>query len=146
MTSPQLENLAKSGSIKVEPASAREIERLLRLARVRLADAQKRQNAFESRFDLAYSASHAAALAALRWHGYRSENRYLVFQCLQHTLGVEAAFWRVLALCHERRNRAEYEGDFEVDEQLLADLIRIAKMVLDKAQGLGPPGETPQTK
>ena len=40
----------------------------------------------ESRFDLAYNAGHALALAALRFRGYRSESRYLVFQCLQHTI------------------------------------------------------------
>ena len=60
------------------------------------------------------------SLAALRWHGYRSENRYLVFQCLQHTLGLVAEQWRVLALSHERRNAAQYEGHFNVDEKLMA--------------------------
>lgn len=43
----------------------------------------------ENRFDLAYNASHALALAALRYNGYRSENRYLVFQALVHTVGME---------------------------------------------------------
>jgi len=32
----------------------------------------------------AYNAAHAAALATLRWHGYRSENRFTVFLCLTH--------------------------------------------------------------
>ena len=36
----------------------------------------------ESRFDLAYNAAHATALSALRVHGYRRENCYLVFRCL----------------------------------------------------------------
>ena len=45
----------------------------------RLADARKEGLALSSRFDLAYNAAHAFSLAALRRHGYRSENRYLVF-------------------------------------------------------------------
>jgi type I restriction enzyme M protein len=35
--------------------------------------------ALESRFDLAYDAAHALSFAALRWHGYRSGNRYIVW-------------------------------------------------------------------
>jgi hypothetical protein len=92
-------------------------------ARKRLADARKENLSFESRFDLAYNAAHAFALAALRRQGYRSGNRYVVFQVIPHTLGLDAIVWRVLAKCHERRNLAEYEGHFEVDEQLLTDLI-----------------------
>ncbi len=60
----------------------------MRSARNRLRDAQIEGLSFDSRFDLTYNASHALALAALRWHGYRSENRYLVFQCLEHTLRI----------------------------------------------------------
>src|SRR5437588_9355173 len=37
------------------------------------------------------------ALAALRYNGFRSENRYLVFQVLEHTVGMAPAKWRVLA-------------------------------------------------
>ena len=37
---------------------------------------------------LVYNAAHALCLAALRWHGYRSGNRYIVFQLLPHTLKV----------------------------------------------------------
>lgn len=43
----------------------------------------------DSQFMLAYGAAHSFSLAALRWHGYRSDSRYLVFQCLQHTLGLD---------------------------------------------------------
>ena len=45
---------------------------MLALARTRLADAQLAKASLEGRFASAYSATHAAALAALRWHGYRS--------------------------------------------------------------------------
>lgn len=49
-----------------------------------------------------------------------------------------AAEWRVLAKCHERRNIAEYEGDFDIDEQLMSDLARIAAVLLKKVSELGP--------
>jgi hypothetical protein len=45
-----------------------------------------------------------AALAALRWHGYRTENRYMVFQALPHTLSFSTPRWRFLDDCHRRRN------------------------------------------
>lgn len=53
----------------------------------------------ESRFDLAYNAAHALALAALR------------------------------AKAHRKRNLAEYEGEMEVDEQLVAAMVRVAREV-----------------
>lgn len=103
MTSPNLENLVRIGKLKREPLDQKEFDGLLRSGRARLTDAQNEGLALESRFDLAYNSSHALALAALRRLGYRSDNRYLVFQCLQFTLEIEASQWRVLALGHERR-------------------------------------------
>jgi hypothetical protein len=85
-TSPNLENLVKIGKLKKEAVSQAEFDGLVGSGRVRLADARTASLSIESRFDLAYNASHALALAALRWHGYRSENRYLVFQCLAGAL------------------------------------------------------------
>lgn len=136
MISPNLENLAKIGKLKKETVSQSEFDGLVKSGRARLADARTPSLAIESRFDLAYNASHALAHAALRWHGYRSENRYLVFQCLQETLGIPAEQWRVLALCHERRNVAEYQGHLDIEEKLVNDLIRITKVVLDKVAAL----------
>lgn len=100
MTSQNLENLVKTRDLKSEPANQGEFNGLLRSAKARLTDARNASLAIESRFDLAYNASHALALAALRWHGYRSENRYIVFQCLEHTLNIKPEVWRVLAHCH----------------------------------------------
>jgi len=110
MTSKELENLAKTGKLKIEPGDRQEFDGLLRSAHARLADAKIESLSIESRFDLACNASHALALAALRWHGYRSENRYLVFQALQHTAGLGPELWRVLSLCHDRRNRTGETG------------------------------------
>jgi hypothetical protein len=132
MTSPNLENLTKIGKLKKETVSQKEFDGLVESGRTRLTDAGTSSLAMASRFDLAYNASHALALAALRWHGYRSDNRYLVFQCLEQTLGLGPEHWRVLALCHERRNVAEYQGHLDVEEQLVADLMQVAKMLLEK--------------
>ena len=137
MTSSNLENLAKIGKLKKERVSQAEFDGLVKSGRARLVDARIPSLSMESRFDLAYNASHALALAALRWHGYRSENRYLVFQCLQETLGLGPEHWRVLALCHERRNVAEYQGHLDVEEKLVADLIRITETLSEKVSVLG---------
>jgi hypothetical protein len=77
-------------------------------------------------------------LAALRWHGYRSEKRFLVFQALEHTLGLPAQVWRVLDKCHQLRNSAEYEGEVEIDERMLVDLLKAAESVRDAVSKLGP--------
>lgn len=137
MTSQQLNNLVKVGQLKTEPGSQAEFNGLLHSGKARLTDARNTTLAIESRFDLAYNAAHALALAALRWNGFRSENRYLVFQTLEHTLGIEPAVWRVLAKCHERRNLAEYEGHLEVDDQLIVDLIKATELLLEKVSTLG---------
>lgn len=78
------------------------------------------------------------ALAALRWHGYRSENRYLVFQALAHTIGFPAAKWRVLDLCHSKRNLAEYEGSFDVEATLVSELLAVTRELATAVDALGP--------
>lgn len=118
-----LENLVRSGGLKAEPPDRKECEGLLRSATDRLQDAHSAALSFASRFDLAYNAAHALALTALRLCGYRSDRRYLVFQCLEHTLGLGKAQVRLFDLCHNRRNLAEYEGYMDVDDALLAELI-----------------------
>ncbi len=138
MPSPELENLVKLGKLKRDACSAREFKGLVASGRARLVDAGNPTLAPESRFDLAYNAAHALALAALRHRGYRSDNRYIVFQALAHTLRVPTPTWRVLAKCHERRNRVEYEGALEVDERLLADLLDAAQTVLAAVRALPP--------
>jgi hypothetical protein len=134
MTNDKLENLVRIGQLKAEPATEEEIAGLLRSGAVRLADAKNENLSKESRFDLAYNAAHALSLAALRDAGYRSESRYLVFQCTQHTLDLAAEHWRVLDQAHRKRNLAEYEGDIDVDDQLLDALIRVAELIAGKLQ------------
>ena len=72
MPSPELERLAAIGKLKQEPPVRSEFEGLVRSGAARLVDAENEALSVESRFDLAYGAAHALALAALRWHGFRS--------------------------------------------------------------------------
>ncbi|HKS57482.1 MAG TPA: hypothetical protein VJS12_19450 [Steroidobacteraceae bacterium] len=132
-----LENLCgPSKPLKPEVPDAREFAGLVRAAKSRLGDATNSALALESRFDLAYNAAHALCLAALRWHGFRSNHRYIVFQVLPHTLGLGSEVWRVLAKCHDVRNLGEYEGDLNVDERLIKDLIDAGRVVEAKVDAL----------
>jgi hypothetical protein len=95
MTSQNFDNLVKIKKLKAEPPDQKEFDGLVRSAQVRLKDAQIPSLSIEGRFDLVYNAAHALALAAfgfgilrrstayipvgVRWHGYRSDNRYWCF-------------------------------------------------------------------
>jgi hypothetical protein len=138
MTLEKLDNLVKINQLKVEPPDQKEFDGMVSSAKRRLIDAQNQSLSEDSQFSLAYGAAHALALAAMRWHGYRSDNRYLVFQCLEQTVGLEKAKWRVLDKCHKQRNIAEYEGHLEITSQLLGELIEISKELLARLEGLGP--------
>ena len=137
MPLPELDNLARIGKLKAEAGTQAEFDGLMRSGLVRLRDAENASNSIESRFDLAYNAAHALSLAALRWQGYRSENRYLVFQSLAHTLALPTEQWRVLDQAHRKRNLAEYEGDIDIDVELLAALIRVTHEVARRCNALG---------
>src|SRR5665213_1051367 len=139
MSSQELDNLVAIGTLKREAADQGEFDGLARSGHARLSDAKRSGLSPESQFDLAYNAAHALALAALRWHGYRPDNkRYIVFAALPHTLGLRPDVWRVLDKCHAARNLAEYEGVFTVDQQLLIDLLAAADFVEAAVKKLGP--------
>jgi hypothetical protein len=128
--SSALERLAGPGkNLSVEPPDAKEFEGLKRAGLARLKDAGNSVNSLEGRFDLAYNAAHSLCLAALRYHGFRAANRYVVFQVLPHTLGLGPEVWRVLAKGHEIRNLGEYEGDLNIDERIVEDLIAACSRV-----------------
>jgi len=140
MTSNELENLANIGKLKREPPMRAELDGLQRSGEARLDDAANEALSLASRFDLAYNAAHALALAALRRSGYRSENRYLVFHTLVHTLGVSQPVVRVLAKAHETRNLGEYEGLLDLSERLVTDVITAANTVRKALRAVGPTG------
>ena len=134
----QLDNLVRARQLKAEAVAQGEFDTLLRSGRARLKHARNAALSVDSRFDLAYNAAHALCLAALRWHGYRAENRYLVFQCLPHTLGMSAPEWRALDDAHQQRNLAEYEARANVTEALVGATIRVAEEVERRVIALGP--------
>ena len=136
MSLPELNNLVRIGQLKAEPRNAQEVTRRLAMAQTRLSDAKLSNVSLEGRFTSAYNAAHAAALAALRWQGYRSENRYTVFQCLTHTLGWPANRWRVLDAAHQKRNLAEYEGYLEVEESTVAEMCMLVQGLIVDVQAL----------
>ncbi len=136
MSLPELDNLVRIGQLKAEPRNAQEVTRMLALAQTRLSDAKLNKLSLEGRFTSAYNAAHAAALAALRWHGYRSENRYTVFQCLTHTVGWPANRWRVLDAAHQKRNLAEYEGYLDVEESTVAEMCALVQSLIADVQDL----------
>jgi len=133
------ENLCGPGKpLKAEPPDANEFAGLKRSGLARLKDAGTATLSLEGRFDLAYNAAHALCCAALRWHGYRSGNRYIVFQLLPHTLGLGPEVWRVLSKCHDLRNLGEYEGDLNIDQRIATDLIAACRAVAAKVEALPP--------
>jgi hypothetical protein len=127
MGKQELDNLVRIQKLKGEAASRKEFVGMLESARKHLADAQNESIDPDSQFDLAYGAAHRLALAALRHQGYRSEDRITVFQTLAHTLGTGPSDIQIFLRAHTERNLAEYEGRVDIDEQLLADLIRCTK-------------------
>jgi hypothetical protein len=137
MSLPQLDNLVRIRQLKAEAPAQSEIDGLIRSGTVRLKDAQVESLSLDSRFDLAYNAAHAFSVAALRWHGYRSEHRFTVFQCLEHTVRLPPELWRVLDQSYRKRNVAEYEGHLDVDRALLEALIRVTQEVASRVAALG---------
>jgi hypothetical protein len=135
----ELDNLVRINRLKAEPGSRHEFAGMVKSARTRLADAQNASLDPDSQFDLAYGAAHRLALAALRQQGYRSENRITVFQTLVHTLGSDSSDVQVFLRAHNQRNLAEYEGRTEIDEGLLADLIRCTRKLEIAVARLPPP-------
>lgn len=62
-----------------------------------------------------------------------------MFQTLVHTLGTSAADVQIFLKAHNERNLAEYQGRLELDEKLLADLIRCTKTIAATVAKLQPP-------
>jgi hypothetical protein len=139
MSDQELENLVKIKKLKTEACPRKEFDGYLKSGKNRLADAHNDELSDDSRFDLAYSAAHAYAIAALRRKGYRSDDRYIVFQALPHTVGLEAAKMRVFSDAHNERNLAEYQGRTEIDKKLLVELLAATDELEKIVTALDPP-------
>jgi hypothetical protein len=125
-------------TLSAEQFDSKEFEGLKASGLARLKDAENRSLSLPGRFDLAYNASFALCLAALRYHGFRAEKRYTVFQVLPHTLGLGPEVWRVLDKAHNLRNRGEYDGSFDIDERIVTDLIAACRVVASKLEKMQP--------
>ena len=136
MSLEPLDKLVQIGQLKAESPAIAEVDGLVISAMARLADGGNESLSIESRFDLIYNAAHSLSLAALRWHGYRPANRYVVFQTLVHTLELPSVKWRVLAQAHERRNRVEYEGVIEIDTKLVEAMLRVTREISERIRRL----------
>ena len=136
MAHSQLDNLVRINQLRAEEATEEEIQGMLRSGQRSLEDARRKELSLVSRFILGYSAAHSFALAALRMHGYRSDSRYLVFQCLQHTVDLPAEQWRILDTAHRKRNLAEYAGMTDVDESFFRELIEVTQEVAARVDHL----------
>ena len=55
------------------------------------------------------------------------------------TLGTDNADIQIFLRAHNARNLAEYEGRMEIDEKLLAELIRCTKKLEAALRRLAPP-------
>ncbi len=106
MGKQELDNLVKIESLKAEAPNRKEFDDMVASARLSLADAQNEDIETDSQFTLAYGAAHRLALAALRQHGYRSNNRRdVVFQTLTHTVGTK----REMQMCRRSLKRTTNE-------------------------------------
>jgi hypothetical protein len=86
MSSRELDNLAQIGLLKKEPGDQGEFNGLAKSGRTRLNDARTPGLSPESRFDLAYNAAHAFALAALRCTAFGRTTNATWFSKVSSTL------------------------------------------------------------
>lgn len=122
-----------------EPGAAAEIQGLLTSAHAFLADARRIENSQATRFNVAYEAAHALALAALRACNLRPAqgpgHRAIVFNILDSTTTAATATYVPLIKAHDKRNKLTYDGlstfsGAELDE-LIASATALEKLVKD---------------
>lgn len=130
-----LDSLVKTGLLKLEAPSKTELRSFLARADNALADASLAKLSNSGRFDAAYNAAHALALAALRANGYRPGDarghRAIVFQSLVHTVGAPETLASTLNRYHTRRNRSEYVAFEEATAEEARDLATQATHLRD---------------
>ena len=73
MSIEQLDNLVKTRNLKREAPDQKQVDGMVESAKNRITDLQAEGLSQQGQFLSAYGAAHLLALAALRWHGYRSQ-------------------------------------------------------------------------
>lgn len=141
MTRKELDNLVQIGELKPASITKLNISNLIQSGLDRLEDAKNGKLSIESRFDLAYNAAHALSLSALWINGYSANSRYIVFQCLPHTLNLSNEQWRVLDNAHYIRNLSEYQGSSEFDECLVESVIEVCDEMVPRVSAIHKPND-----
>ena len=141
MTRKELDNLVQIGELKPASITKLNISTLIQSGLDRLEDAKNGKLSIESRFDLAYNAAHALSLSALWINGYSADKRYIVIQCLPHTLNLSDEQWRVLDNAHHIRNLSEYEGSSEYDECLVESVIEVCDEMAARLSAIHKPND-----
>jgi hypothetical protein len=107
-----LKNLERVRTLLPEKAQASEIKGYLNAAEEYLKDVIKADNSLSTRYMVAYSASHAIALAALRGNDYRTAqekgHRRSVFEAMPFTCAASKADSLALLHAHEPCNGGEF--------------------------------------
>lgn len=134
MSSTNLENLRRDGSLDVIPADPKLARNEMNAARTRLEDAGHARISAESRFDGAYAAIREIAEVALLLHGYRTStskpgHHQTAIQCLTLTLGIEQSTVRVLDRLRKQRNLTAYEAD-PIPESVLTECLDQARALV----------------
>ncbi|MEP7181659.1 MAG: hypothetical protein ABI886_05690 [Betaproteobacteria bacterium] len=129
MMHPALDNLVKIGQLKEEPTSREEISGHLDHPAQCLKDAAVPGISASGRFEFAYTAAHALALAALRANAVRPDkgpgHRAIVFLSLAHTVGAPEFLWSPLNRYHTKRNKSEYGQWSRVTDAEAEDLLKL---------------------
>ncbi|MCY4420857.1 MAG: hypothetical protein OXC42_06345 [Gammaproteobacteria bacterium] len=120
-----------------EESTQDEVQSFITIGSQRLADAQNTGLSINSRFVLAYDACFSLAYAALRRSGFRANknaqgHRSTVISTLEHTIQLGRSKCRVVNYAHTKCNGMEYEGYFDVGNQLVDELIEIAVLINEK--------------
>lgn len=129
-----LENLVKINKLNPHVSNADEVGRLLAAARRNFADSAVAGISDETRFDAAYKAIMQCAVIGLYARGYRPStttpgHHQTVIQCLEMTMGVPPAVWRVLDALRKKRNLNDYGGDL-IEAASLTECMGQAKALL----------------
>lgn len=136
MNHHNLDNLVKIGQLQSAPFEEVEAMRMLNIAHKRLLDSEIEEVSIVGRFTFAYNAAHSAALTALRWHGFRSENELMTFHCLSDTLAWPASKLGVFDSAHQKISLAENEGYLEIEESTMKELRDLTSSLIKDVEKL----------
>lgn len=114
--------------LREEATSPSEVQGLLASAAAFLADAKRDGNSDQTRYNIAYEAAHALALAAMRACGLRPAqgpgHRAMVFSVLDATTVAPPKVCIPLSKANEKRNRLTYDGLTTFSRAELEELIQ----------------------